>query len=210
MGGHGHRLDLVVGDVEEASRRDRHGCASARPAGRRGAWRRANSAARPSGRSRIAHQRAADRDALHLAARQRGGLVVELVGDPQDLGHLLHLAPRPRPRACAGRASAAGRRGSRAPSCAGRASIAGTPSRRRAARASRSAPSAADRMSPASGRSSPAMRRSVVVLPAPVGPSSTTKAPSGDRQRHLRDGLRRAEGLGDAFRADLSHGAPPR
>src|SRR6516165_2866752 len=31
---------------------------------------------------------------------------------------------------------------------------------------------------PSSGASSPAIRRSVVVLPAPVGPSSTTSSPS--------------------------------
>src|SRR5690348_8108974 len=33
-------------------------------------------------------------------------------------------------------------------------------------------------MAPASGCSSPAMRRNVVVFPAPVGPSSTTNSPS--------------------------------
>jgi len=32
---------------------------------------------------------------------------------------------------------------------------------------------------PASGASSPAISRSIVVLPAPVGPSSTTNPPSG-------------------------------
>src|SRR5271169_2232917 len=34
------------------------------------------------------------------------------------------------------------------------------------------------RIRPASGRSRPATRRKVVVLPAPVGPSNTTNAPS--------------------------------
>src|SRR5271165_1557372 len=34
------------------------------------------------------------------------------------------------------------------------------------------------RIRPASGRSRPATRRNVVVLPAPVGPSNTTNAPS--------------------------------
>src|SRR5260221_2799579 len=40
--------------------------------------------------------------------------------------------------------------------------------------------------SPASGRSRPAIRRSVVVLPAPVGPSSTTNSPSAIESERSR------------------------
>src|SRR3954451_17187481 len=60
---------------------------------------------------------------------------------------------------------------------------------------------------PASGRSSPAIRRSVVVLPAPVGPSSTTNSPSlMSRSRAstatvspnaLRTPVRRTSAMGD-------------
>ena len=46
--------------------------------------------------------------------------------------------------------------------------------------------------------------RSVVVLPAPVGPSRTTKAPSGIGQRHAVERGVRAEGLGDVVRATTS------
>ena len=51
---------------------------------------------------------------------------------------------------------------------------------------------------PPSGRSSPAISRSVVVLPAPVGPSSTTNSPSAMCRSRSSTAAIVAEALGDA------------
>ena len=54
---------------------------------------------------------------------------------------------------------------------------------------------------PASGFSSPAIRRSVVVLPAPVGPSSTKNSPSRDVEVEVVERRVAAERLADACAA---------
>ena len=63
-----HRLDLVMRDIEDGRAEILLDALQLEPQIARAAWRRARTAARPSGRRRAAHQRAADGDALHLAA----------------------------------------------------------------------------------------------------------------------------------------------
>ena len=53
--------------------------------------------------------------------------------------------------------------------------------------------------------SSPAMARSVVVLPQPDGPSSTTNSLVGDGQVELADDVDCAEVLLDVAKLDLGH-----
>ena len=75
----------------------------------------------------------------------------------------------------------------------------GTSWRCRAARADRRVTSPPPiRMSPSSGSSSPAMQRSVVVLPQPEGPSRQTNCPLPTSQRHAVDGDEVAIALADA------------
>ena len=50
-------------------------------------------------------------------------------------------------------------------------------------------------ISPPSGRSSPATRRSVVVLPQPLGPRSVTPRPGGRPERRVIDGRGGAKSL---------------
>ena len=59
---------------------------------------------------------------------------------------------------------------------------------------------------PASGRSSPAMQRRVVVFPQPDGPSSERNAPSSIVERHAANGLDGAEGLPEP--GDVQHHRP--
>ena len=62
---------------------------------------------------------------------------------------------------------------------------------------------------PASGRSSPAISRSVVVLPAPVGPSSTTNSPSAMCRSRPSTATVSPKALADALDVHVSHAAPP-
>ena len=57
----------------------------------------------------------------------------------------------------------------------------------------------ATKTSPALAFSSPAMMRSVVVLPQPDGPSRQTVSPARDGEVHVVNGGERAEVLGDAL-----------
>ena len=61
------------------------------------------------------------------------------------------------------------------------------------------------RMVPAVGVSSPAIRRSVVDLPQPDGPSSTTKEPGSASKRDAVEGARAPPVLGDVFEFDGRH-----
>ena len=89
MGGHRHRLDLVMGHVKEGGAQVGVDALQLDPqvGAQLGVERGERFVHQVD--AGVAHQRAADGDALHLAARKGGGLVVELVGDPQDFGHLL-------------------------------------------------------------------------------------------------------------------------
>ena len=117
----------------------------------------------------VARERAGERDALALAARELGRLRVREVRDAEALEVLVDApAARRRRRSCAR-------------SCAGRARTPGTRARRgaRRARGRASSPRRATRRRrarscPAVGRTSPATERSTDVLPAPDGPTSAT------------------------------------
>ena len=61
------------------------------------------------------------------------------------------------------------------------------------------------RISPASGGSNPAMRRSTVVLPQPDGPTIATVRPSATTRSNDVEGLDLAECLRDPVEDDLSH-----
>ena len=82
---HGHRLDLVVGDEDEG-RAEPHLQVlelGAQRLAQLGVERRQRLVHQED--LRLAHDGAADRDALHLAARQPVGLAVEQVPDAQRL-----------------------------------------------------------------------------------------------------------------------------
>ena len=126
--------------------------------------------------ARLADDRARERDALLLAARELARRSLQQVADA-DLGGGAGDRAR-RSRRARRRPSSAGSRCSARPSCADRARSSGTPSRRRARRALASS----RRRRPCSTRpaftdSRPARMRSVVVLPDPDGPSRTKNSP---------------------------------
>ena len=208
--GHRHRLDLVVRDVEHGGAQLALDALELEPqfGAQLGVERRQRLVHQID--RRLAHQRAADRDALHLAAgqaRSRGCRAsARCAAAPPPPGPGGGSSPRP----CAAPASAAERPDCRRPSDADRANIAGT-RRRRRARPARPCVTSRPPITtlPRSGRSSPAISRSVVVLPAPVGPSSTTNSPSRDARAKGHGPPDRAEALGDVVERDLSHGAPP-
>ena len=58
------------------------------------------------------------------------------------------------------------------------------------------------RMRPSSGTSKPAIIRSVVVLPQPLGPSSEKNSPSPIASDHVVDRAALAEALADALERD--------
>ena len=122
-------------------------------------------------------QRARQRDALLLAARE-----LRAAGARRGRPGAPGAAPRrraARSRTSAPCASRARRRRSRPPSDAGTARSSGTPCRRCASTAAASVTSLPPRRTrPAVGAMKPAIMRSVVVLPQPLGPSSTTNSPS--------------------------------
>ena len=205
-----HRLGLVVGDIEDGRAELLLDALELEPQfGAQLGVERGQRLVHQVDRGR-AHQRAADGDALHLAARQLGAPVAELVLDTEQ-------AARPRSilsRICVLR-HAPGRRAQ------GKGEVVvdremrierilledeGDVARRRRL-ARHVAPADEDRAGVR--RLEPATSRSVVVLPAPVGPSSTTNSPSAMASDRSLDRLDVLEGLGDAVEADLSHGRPP-
>ena len=117
----------------------------------------------------------------------------EQIGGPVDAALDLRFG-----RGCAP-ARAAGTRGSRAPSSADRARSSGTPARRRA----RPDPARSRRAPPWRSCPRPAARArrscaSSVVLPAPVGPSTTSSSSRADLEVDAVAAPGRAEALGDA------------
>ena len=96
-----HRLDLVVGDVDG---RDAEPLVQPRELGAH-----ADAQLRVEVRERLVHQvrlrlahhRAADRDALALAARQRARLAVDQLREPQHAGDRADAAPASPASACA-------------------------------------------------------------------------------------------------------------
>ncbi len=111
---------------------------------------------------------------------------------------IARAAPRrwPRRRAISRRFSAAVRFLSSAANCP----VSEITRRTRSASATTSCP--AIRALPASGRSSVASIRTIVVLPAPFGPSSETTVPGLDAQVERVDGGEVAEALRQAFGFD--------
>ena len=176
--GHRHRLDLVVGDVQERPAQ------RAVDAGELGAHLDAQLEVEVrqrlvhQERARVAHQRAPERDALHLAARQLRRLALEQLLDVQQLGDALDL----RVDLGLGQLARPQRRGDVLRRRLLRVQRVALEHHRQIALGGRGAASRRSRSGarvPVSGFSSPAITRSVVVLPAPDGPSSTKNAPSG-------------------------------
>ncbi len=171
-------------------------------------WRSSESSA-PSGSSirnalGCAHDGAAERDALPVAGGKTRHRAVEQMLDPQR-ARRLRDAPRPLRARHALRFQ---RKGDvlRARSYADRARR--TETRRRCrARAARlkvtSSPSS--RMRPEVGSSSPAIMRSVVVLPQPEGPSRQKNSPSSTTKSELLHGDEVAEGLVQFVDLDPRH-----
>ncbi len=185
--GHRHGLDLIVGHVQ-----DRRAELDLNPlqlqtqlGAQLGVERRQRLVHQIDGR--IAHQGPPDGDPLHFAAGQARRPVAELAGDVQQLRRLLDAFANGRLRGRGGPASAAGTRDCRRRSGADKANIAERRTRYRAYPADRCVTSRPlIEIEPPSGRSRPAISRSVVVLPAPLGPSSTTNSPllmAKDRSR---------------------------
>ena len=125
------------------------------------------------------HQRAGERQHLLLAAGQRAGLLVHALAQDReevvdalavlgDAGAVAHA----RRRRAAGSPPRSGEPKTRRPSGQW-----ATPSRTMRDGGSRSMRSPAKRIAPARGRISPEMVRSVVLLPAPLAPSSATTSP---------------------------------
>ncbi len=90
MGGHRHRLDLVMGHVEEGRAQIAVDALQLDPqvGAKLGVERGQRFVHQVD--ARVAHQGPTDGHALHLAARQARGLVVEFVRDPKDFGDFLH------------------------------------------------------------------------------------------------------------------------
>ena len=151
----------------------------------------------------IAHQRAAHRDALALAAGELAGLAVEKRldlqqrGDALDRGVLLGLR----------HAAALHAEGDvlRAPSSSGRARRTGTPWRCRGPSARTELTSRPSmRISPALTLSSPAIMASSVDLPQPDGPTSAMNSPVSRLEIDALQHLDRAEALVQAARRSAS------
>ena len=127
--------------------------------------------------ARVAHDCAADRDALALPAGELPGQAVQQGLDAQHVGG----APYPRLDLRPGGAPApsARRRCSRGRSCRGRARSSGTPWRGCGRAAACRSPTSSPMVTvPASTSSSPAIQRSNVDLPQPEGPTRTANSPS--------------------------------
>ena len=128
-------------------------------------------------RRRLAHDRAAHRDALALTAGERARLPVEEAFEAEDLRRLLDALVDLRPSASS---SASGRRRCcRRRSGADRARSSGRPSRCRGRATGTLLTTRSPILStPSEMSSSPATIRSAVVLPHPDGPTSTMNSPS--------------------------------
>ena len=150
-------------------------------------------------------ERARDRDALALAARE---LAREAPGESGAAGAPARAAPRPRPapprsdrprRTRAGRAIASATRWRGLSESYGfwktiwirrRASLG-----RSFALAASSSPSSVIR--PPAGGCRPAMQRAIVVLPLPDSPTSATHSPGGERERDVLGGDHRVDAAVD-------------
>ena len=127
--------------------------------------------------ARLVRQRACERDALLLAARELARQAVVVAFERDELQQLRAPAARG-PRGARG-ARAARTRCCRPPSCGGTARSSGRRSRPRACRAPTFVTSRPCRtMRPWSIVVRPAIARSSVLLPLPEGPSSTNSSPS--------------------------------
>ena len=131
---------------------------------------------------RVVDERAGDRDALALAARERVGNVVRAIGEPDELERLERSLARFRAARRGRRAAAARRsrpRSGRASGCrTGRRSpSAGRGSRCARGRTSPTAASPRSATSPPSMESSPDRQLRSVVLPQPLGPMIATISP---------------------------------
>ena len=155
---------------------------------------------------RVAHDGAADRHALALAARKLPGLALE------ERLELQNFAPRRALCAPLSRRGTPAQPQREAPccrrrSCADRARRTGTPWRGRAASGGTSltrTPSITT--SPAVISSSPAIMRSSVDLPQPDGPTKTMNSRSFDLEVDALDDFQGAEGLLDVLKFDMGHG----
>ena len=89
-GRHRHGFDLVMRDVEDGRAKVELDALDLKPqfGAQLGVERGKRLVHQIDGRA--ADERAADRDALHLAAGQPSGAVAELAGNPEEIGHLLH------------------------------------------------------------------------------------------------------------------------
>ena len=202
--GQGHRLDLVVRDVDRggAERLVQLLDLAAHLLAQAGVEVRQR-LVEQEGLGR-AHDGAAHGDALALAAGERArpafeqGVEAELCRGAGDGGGDALLRRAAQPQAVAHVLGDA--------SCADRARRTGTPWRCRGPWApgrSRRRPSM--RISPAEISSSPAIMRSSVDLPQPEGPTSTTNSPSRDREVDAVEHVDRAVGLADFGDVDGCH-----
>ena len=210
--GHAHRLGLVVGDVDHRHAELLLQRADLAP--------HLLAQLRIEVRQRLVHQadrrlgddRAAERDALLLAARELRGLALEQrrrgrAGRRRDRGGA--RARRPARR----RTLTPNTMFSRDVRCGNSAYDWNTIEMRRCAGATPVTSRSPIKMRPALGVSSPAIMRSVVDLPQPDGPSRTTSLPDVGREAGVVDRLRRAPVLADALEAKLhpaSFDAAPR
>ena len=196
---HRHRLDLVVGDEEEggAERALQVLQLRAQHLAQLGVEVRQRLVHQEH--RRVAHDGAADRDPLHLAAGELVGLALEQVLDAQHLRR-----PRDPPLDLVGGEVAhlrlaAGTPGSAAPCSAGRASSTGRPAPRRAApRSSRSASSPPMLIAPGVGQLEPGDQPQRRGLAGAGRPEQHEELAVGDGQRQVVDRRDGAEALGDA------------
>ena len=145
---------------------------------------------------RLGRQRAGQRHPLGLAARQRGHPATLVAGQPDELEQLaprarrMRLGPVP---ACAARRPRWRRR-----PCAGTAGGPGTRGRCRGGGAARRpGPRRPSRPGRRRARASPAITRSSVLLPRPLGPRSATTSPVATVSDRSSSTVRPLEADGD-------------
>ena len=163
-------------------------------------------------RLRLDDQRARQRDALLLAARQLAGIAVGERLEPRggedraracgaivvaiELAQLAGRRRRSPPPSCAATARSSGRSST---CCAARAAACG---------AGEETTRSPTRISPADGSMKPAISRSVVVLPQPDGPSRQTSSPCSMRSDTSSTTAIVAVMLGQAAQLDRCHAFP--